>query len=549
MEADFVIVGSGSAGSALAYRLSEDGCNTVILVEAGGDDKNILVQMPAGFGKLLEKQTYDWGYSSEPEPNLNQRRLAAYRGKVWGGSSSINAMCHVRGHARGYDLWAEAGAAGWAFADVLPYLKRLENVSGGEPGWRGGDGPLNVTRGKLVSPLTAAFLEAGRQAGFETTDDYNGAKQEGFGLMERTVHRGRRWSTANAYLRPALNRANMSLVKGVARRVIFDGRRAVGVEIKAGGAPECIKARREVILCASAYNSPQLLMLSGIGPAGHLREHGIEVLADLPGVGENLQDHPTIHMQYECLKPVSLHGEFGPISELLIGLQWLLFKTGIGASNNVDGAAFVRSRPGIEYPDIEYHFIRAAMAEGGGLADVKDGFQFTFGPMRSKSRGRVSLRSADPADSPRIQFNYMSDPQDWEDFRRCVRLTREIVRQPAFDPYRGREISPGEIIRSDAQIDDFVRDHCFSGAHPCGTVKMGALDDPMAVVDPQTRVIGLEGLRVADSSIFPNILNGNINAASIMTGEKAADHILAKPPLGRSNQAPWINPRWQTSDR
>ncbi|MEP9397150.1 choline dehydrogenase [Mesorhizobium sp. KR2-14] len=549
LEADFVIVGSGSAGAAMAYRLSEDGKHSVIVIEYGGTDVGPLIQMPSALSIPLNMPLYDWGFSTEPEPHLGGRVLATPRGKVLGGSSSINGMVYVRGHARDFDHWSEQGATGWAYADVLPYFKRMEDSQGGENGWRGRGGPLHVQRGKRKNPLYAAFIEAGKQAGFELTDDYNGSKQEGFGPMEQTIRGGRRWSTANAYLRPALKRPNVRVVKGFARKVVIENQRAVGVEIEARKKIQVVKARREVILAASSINSPKILMLSGIGPAQHLKDHGIAVVADRPGVGANLQDHLELYIQQESTQPITLNSVLNPFSKALIGAQWMLFKSGLGATNHFEAAAFLRSAAGIDYPDIQYHFIPAAVRYDGKSASKSHGFQAHVGPMRSKSRGAVTLRSPDPADRPRILFNYMSHPDDWADFRRCIRLTREIFGQQAFSPYRGKEISPGGHVQSDAELDEFIRDHAESALHPCGTCRMGRADDPMAVVDPHCRVIGVEGLRVADSSIFPRITNGNLNAPSIMTGEKAADHILGRAPLAPSNQEPWINPRWQVSDR
>jgi len=497
----------------------------------------------------MNMSRYDWGFATEPEANLGGRVLVTPRGKVIGGSSSINGMVYVRGHARDFDHWAEEGATGWAYADVLPYFKRMENAAGGEDGWRGTDGPLFVKRGARANPLYAAFVEAGKQAGFETTEDYNGAKQEGFGAMEQTIHHGMRWSVARAYLRPALKRQNVSLVKGFARRVVIEGKRATGVEIEARGQVQVVKARREVVVAASSINSPKLLMLSGIGPAKHLAEHGIPVVADRPGVGQNLQDHMELYIQQESLKPITLYSKLNLFSKAMIGAEWLFFKTGLGATNHFEAAAFVRSAPGVDYPDIQYHFIPVAIRYDGKAAAKAHGFQAHVGPMRSKSRGAVTLRGPDPKAKPVIRFNYMSHPDDWADFRHCIRLTREIFGQAAFDAYRGREISPGAEVQSDAALDDFIRGHAESAFLPCGTCRMGRADDPMSVVDPECRVIGVEGLRVADSSIFPRVTNGNLNAPSIMTGEKAADHILGKTPLPPSNLEPWINPRWRESDR
>lgn len=549
LEADYVIIGAGSAGSALTYRLSEDGRHSVIVIEYGGSDFGPLIQMPAALSYPMNMRLYDWGFRTEPEPHLGGRTLATPRGKVIGGSSSINGMVYVRGHARDFDHWAEQGATGWSYADVLPYFKRMENAKGGEEGWRGTDGPLHVQRGPRSNPLYRAFIEAGRQAGFEVTEDYNGSKQEGFGPMEQTIHQGRRWSAANAYLKPALKRKNVCLVRGFARRVIIENQRATGVEIEARNSIQVVKARREVIISASSINSPKLLMLSGIGPAEELRQFGIEVVADLPGVGRNLQDHLELYIQQACREPITLHSSLGLLSKILIGAEWLLFKTGLGASNHFEAAAFVRSRSGVEYPDIQYHFLPAAIRYDGKAAAKVHGFQAHVGPMRSKSRGSVTLRSPDPKAPPKILFNYMSHEDDWRDFRHCIRLTREIFSQEAFRSYCDGEIAPGAHVTSDAALDDFIRQNVESAYHPCGTCRMGSREDRMSVVDPELKVIGVDGLRVVDSSIFPRITNGNLNAPSIMVGEKAADHILGKPLLPPSNQEPWINPRWRESDR
>ena len=549
MQADYVIVGSGSAGSALAYRLSEDGRNSVIVLEYGGSDAGPFIQMPAALAWPMSMKMYNWGYLSEPEPNLNNRRITAPRGKVVGGSSSINGMVYVRGSAEDFDAWDELGAAGWSYADVLPYFKRQENSKGGQEGWRGTEGPLHVQRGPARNPLVRAFVEAGRQAGFETTGDYNGEKQEGFGLMEQTIYKGKRWSVASAYLRPALKRGNVGLIRCFARRAVIENGRAVGVEVERGGKIEVVRANREVIVSASSFNSPKFLMLSGIGPAAHLNEMGIEVKADRPGVGANLMDHMEFYFQQVSLKPVSLYSWLPWFWQGVVGAQWLFTGSGLGASNQFESCAFVRSAPGVRQPDIQFHFLPVAISYDGRAAAKSHGFQAHVGYNHSKSRGTVTQRSPDPMADPVIRFNYMSHEEDWIKFRHCVRLTREIFAQQAFDEFRGPEIQPGEKVRSDAEIDTFLREHLESAYHPCGTCKMGAKDDPMAVVDPDTQVIGIDGLRVADSSIFPRLTYGNLNGPSIMTGEKAADHILGKPRLARSNQQPWINPRWMDSDR
>ena len=549
MTADYVIIGSGSAGSAMAYRLGEAG-KTVVVIEQGGSDVGPFIQMPAALSYPMNMGIYDWGFQSEPEPYLGGRRLATPRGKVIGGSSSINGMVYVRGHAKDYDTWEEMGAQGWSFADVLPYFKRMESWHGdtGDAEWRGTDGPLHITRGPRRNPLFNAFIQAGQQAGYPTTTDYNGAAQEGFGAMEATIWKGRRWSAANAYLRPALKRGNVQLVRALARKVVIENGRAVGVEVSRGGTVEVIRAKAEVIVAASSINSPKILMLSGIGPAAHLSEMGIPIVADRPGVGQNLQDHLEIYMQYQSALPVTLYKYWNLWGKAAVGAQWLFTKTGLGASNQFEACAFIRTREGIEYPDIEYHFLPIAVRYDGKAVAGGHGFQVHVGPMRSKSRGAVSLRSADPSDAPKILFNYMSHPDDWDEFRRCIRLTREVFGQPAMQPYVKSEIQPGVSAQSDAELDAFLKEHVESAYHPCGTCRMGRADDPMAVVDPECRVIGVEGLRVADSSIFPQVTNGNLNGPSIMTGEKASDHILGRR-LPKSNLEPVINPDWRTSQR
>ena len=549
MQADYVIVGAGSAGCAVAYRLAEAG-ESVLVIEHGGTDIGPLIQMPAALSYPMNMKMYDWGYESEPEPHLEGRRLACPRGKVIGGSSSINGMVYVRGHAKDFDHWAESGADGWSYADVLPYYKRMEtwddNGHGGDPEWRGKDGPMHVTRGPRKNPLFMAFVEAGKQAGYEATSDYNGEKQEGFGPMEQTVYKGRRWSAANAYLRPALEHANCNLMNGLVEKVIIENGRATGVALTGG---KVVTANREVIIAASAINSPKILMLSGIGPADHLKDNGIEVVADRPGVGQNLQDHLELYMQMSASKPITLYKHWNILSKVWIGAQWLFFKTGLGASNQFESCAFIRSKLGVDYPDIQYHFLPIAVRYDGQVAAEGHGFQAHTGPMRSISRGAVTLRSSDPADNPKILFNYMSDPSDWEDFRRCIRLTREIFAQDAFKPFVKGEIQPGADLQTDEELNAFISEHVESAYHPCGTCRMGRRDDPNAVVDPTGQVIGVEGLRVADSSIFPRITNGNLNGPSIMVGEKMSDHILGLDPLARSNDEPWLHPNWETVQR
>ncbi len=549
MNPDYIVIGSGSAGSTLAYRLGEAG-KKVLVIEQGGTDMGPLIQMPAALSYPMNMPIYDWGFATEPEPHLGGRRLVTPRGRVIGGSSSINGMVYVRGHARDYDTWDQMGAQGWSYADVLPYFQRMENWHGdtGDASFRGHDGPLHITRGPRKNPLFDAFIEAGRQAGYPVTPDYNGQSQEGFGAMEATIWKGRRWSVASAYLRPAMEAGNVSLIRAFARRVVIENGRAVGVEIERGGQIEVIRAQSEVIVSASSLNTPKILMLSGIGDGAHLADHGIPLVAHRPGVGANLQDHLEIYMQFQALHPITLYKYWNIWGKALIGAQWLLTKKGLGTSNQFEACGFIRSRAGVDYPDIQYHFLPIAVRYDGKASAVGHGFQVHTGPMRSKSRGSVTLRSSDPKSAPKILFNYMSQPSDWDDFRSAVRLTREVFDQPAMRAHVKSEIQPGMDLQSDAELDGFMRDHAESAYHPCGTARMGHRDDPMAVVDSDCRVIGVEGLRVADSSIFPQITNGNLNGPSIMTGEKAADHILGRK-LPKSNLEPVIAANWQQSQR
>ncbi len=552
MNTDYVIVGAGSAGCAIAFRLTEAG-HKVTILEFGGHDRSPLIQMPAALSYPMNMERYDWGYWSEPEPHLGGRKLACPRGKVIGGSSSINGMVYVRGHAKDFDTWAEMGASGWSYSDILPYYRRLENVdytdSEEVENLRGVNGPLNITKGKRMNPLTLAFEKAGAQAGYQSTPDYNGKQQEGFGPMDQTIKNGLRWSSAKAYLKPAIQSGKCQVIRGLATKIIIENSQATGVEYTQGNKKSVLSASKEVIISASAINSPKLLLLSGIGPAAELKSKGITVVANRPGVGKNLQDHLELYIQMASKKPVSLYKYWNPIGKAWVGLRWFISKSGPGASNQFESAAFIRSKAGVEYPDIQYHFLPLAVRYDGKLPVKGHGFQAHVGPMRSQSRGYVTLRSSDPKEPPKIQFNYMSHESDWIDFRNCIRLTREIFSQPAFEPFADSEISPGKEVQSDEQLNDFIRDNVESAYHPCGTCKMGDKSDPMSVVDPETRVIGVDKLRVADSSIFPQITNGNLNAPSIMVGEKASDHILGKDLLPRSNEMPWIHPDWHTSQR
>jgi len=549
--ADYIIVGAGSAGCVLADRLSADGAHRVILLEYGGSDRSVFIQMPAALAYPMNTKRWNWGYESEPEPHLNNRRLNCPRGKGLGGSSSINGLVYVRGNALDFERWKEdEGATGWGYADVLPYFKRAEGRAEGGDTYRGGDGPLSTSYGPLDNPLHQAWLDAAQQAGYSLTEDYNGYAQEGFGRMDMTVRNGTRCSAAKAYLYEARKRPNLKVIeKALVTRILFDGTRAIGVEYARAGQLHQLHAAREVILSGGPINSVQLLKLSGIGPAEELKAHGIDVRADRPGVGANLQDHLEFYFQMACTQPITLYGKANLLGKAMVGAQWLFGRSGLGASNQFESCGFIRSRAGIKYPDIQYHFFPMAINYDGSSLATEHGFQAHVGPMRSKSRGTVTLKSADPHDKPKIVFNYMSHPDDWTEMRACVRLTREIFQQPAFAPFRGREIQPGADCITDAQIDAFIAEHVESALHPSCTCKMGSPRDPMAVVDPELRVIGVQGLRVVDSGVMPSITTGNLNAPTIMIGEKAADHILGKPMLAPSNAPFYVAPNWNEAQR
>jgi choline dehydrogenase len=547
---DYVIVGAGSAGCVLADRLTEDGGHSVLLLEYGGSDRSILIQMPAALSIPMNMPRYNWFFHTEPEPHLGGRSLHTPRGKVLGGSSSINGLVYVRGNPLDFERWASEGASGWAYRDVLPYFKRTERREGGGDTYRGGEGKIDTRYGPLDNPLNHIWLQAGRQAGYPYTEDMNGFQQEGVGRMDMTVGGGRRASAANAYLRPAMQRRNLAVrTHALATRLLFEGRRAVGVAYRRGNVEHVARARREVIVSAGPIQSPKLLKLSGVGPAQELSRHGIPVVHDLPGVGENLQDHLEFYFQMACTQPVTLYSHTGAFRKALVGLQWLLTQGGLGASNQFEAGGFIRSRAGVRYPNIQYHFLPMAVSYDGSSLAREHGFQAHVGPMRSQSRGWVRLASADPEEKPKVFFNYLSRPEDWEEMRACVRLTREIFAQPAFAPYRGREIQPGAGVQSDEQIDEFIRRHVESAYHPSCSCRMGSPDDPAAVVDPQTRVIGMEGLRVVDSSIMPSITTGNLNAPTLMLAEKAADHIRGRTPLPPQDAPFYVAPNWETSQR
>ncbi len=552
-EFDYIIVGAGSAGCVLAHRLSEDAQVRVLLLEAGGKDHSVFIHMPSALSYPMANPRYTWMYESEPEPFMNQRRIHCPRGKVIGGSSSINGMVYIRGHALDYDGWAmQIGMQEWSYAHCLPYFRKAEQRAKGGDAYRGDSGPLKVSTGAGRNPLYQAFIDAGKQAGYPVTQDMNGYQQEGLGPMDMTVHKGRRWSTAMAYLRPALKRPNLTLqTHAQVTRILLEGGddalRAVGVQMVQGGQVQEMRARREVILCGGAINSPQLLQLSGIGHPADLEAAGVDVHLSLRGVGYNLQDHLETYVQMRCKQPITLYSATSPLAKLKIGAQWLLTGKGLGGTNHFESGGFIRSEAGVKHPDLQYHFLPMAVRYDGNAPATCHGFQAHVGPMRPTSRGWVKIVSADPLQAPRILFNYMGTEQDRKEMRAGVRLTREIFAQHAFDDYRDEELSPGSQVQSDEDIDAHIRDNAETAYHPSGSCRMGT--DSMAVTDPQGRVHGVQGLRVCDASLMPMVVSGNLNAPTIMMAEKLADAIRGIAPLAPSEAGFWVHPHWETQQR
>ena len=551
MEYEYIIVGAGSAGCVLANRLTEDGRHRVLLIEAGPKNNALSLKIPAAVLKNLKSTKYNWAYQGEPEPELGGRVITHDRGKTLGGSSSINGLCFIRGHALDFEGWRQSGCEGWGYADVLPYFKRLENYSGGESEYRGGDGPLVVHRPKPQNPLYKAFIEAGRDAGYQTTDDICGYRQEGFGVFDMSTENGERNSTAKAYLDPARRRQNLTVMTDKqVQKIFFNGNEATGISYKTvNGDIIKVDALKEVILSAGAVGSPQLLMLSGVGPASHLKDHGITIVADMPGVGQNLNDHPDFVLKYKCLKPVSIWPQTRLVRRTFAGIRWLLRRDGICASNQFEAVASVRSAAGVEYPDIQLTISPAAVDDQTWEPLPEHAFQIHVGLMRGFSRGNITLRNSDPASPPRILANYLKDPRDRDLLRKGIRIVREIASQPAFKPFCGEEIYPGVASQTDEDLDGCIKEKLNTQWHLSGTARMGTSNNREAVVDAHGKVHGLSKIRIVDASIMPAATNGNTNSPTIMIAEKLSDSILGKYPLARIELPVWQNKDYETCQR
>ena len=541
---DYIIIGAGSAGCVLANRLTADGSKSVLLLEAGVKDDALMVRMPAGVAQLIpDKGTYNWGFWTEAEPHLEDRKLFWPRGKGWGGSSSINGMIYIRGHARDYDQWRQMGLQGWAYKDVLPYFKRSEGFEGGGDAWHGGEGPLKVTRSADPNPIYKATIEAGRQAGYKVTADFNGFQQEGWGPYQHTISGGERWSAAKGYLHPILTRANLTCVTGArTTRLILEDGRCTGVEYADETTRErkTVHANAEVLVCAGAVQSPQILQLSGIGNPDDLEPHGVPVVHTLKGVGANLQDHLDLALSWACPKPITMYSQTKGLRTLLIGLTYMLFKKGPGSRFPLEAGAFLKSRPDLDRPDLQVHVVLAAMRNHGNREAgpvQKDGFTFHICQLRPESIGRVGLRSADPFDDPTIFANYLAAEEDRRALREGVKMMRLVAEQAALSPFNSEELFPGKAVQTDAEIDTWIRQTAETIYHPVGTCRMGVAGDPMAVVDADCRVMGLKGLRVVDASVMPTLIGGNTNAPTMMIAEKVSDSILGSPFLA-ADEAP-----------
>lgn len=541
MQFDYIIVGAGSAGCVLANRLSSDSNKTVLLLEAGPENKALSLRMPAAVLSNLNSTKYNWAFQSEPEPHLNGRTLKHDRGKTLGGSSSINGMVMIRGHALDFEGWRQAGCEGWSYADVLPYFKRMENYAGGEDEYRGVGGPMQVLRPEPHDPITLAFLEAGQQAGHPYTEDICGYRQEGFGLLDSSVYKGGRWSAADGYLAPVRARSNLTVhTDTLVQRIEIVNGQATGVTyIDKSGQTITANASTEVILSAGVVGSPQLLMLSGIGPAAHLRDMGITLVKDLSGVGQNLNDHPDFVLKFKCLKPVSIWPKTRLIARTLAGIRWLLKKDGVCASNHFDTVACLRSSPEVDYPDIQLTISPVAVDDKTWQPLPMHAFQIHVGLMQAHSRGQIELRSSNPSDPPRIQVNYLQDSRDMDALRKGVRIVRELVSQEGFAELCGDEVYPGAHIQSDEEIDACLIEKTVSQWHLSGTARMGAPTDLGAVVDPSGKVHGVEKLRVVDASIMPVVTNGNTNCPTLMLAEKLSDAIRGIAPLPRMDVKVW----------